>query len=293
MKKKFHLVIILFLTSSIFLLQNAGCKKEDPDDTKGQVPVLSTKSVSAITPTTAYCGGEITNDGGATVTSRGVCWSTGMTPTIADSKTADGTGAGNFTSYIKGLNSLTTYYIRAYATNSNGTGYGSTMSFTTGDESLLAIGQIYQGGVIGYILQFGDPGFVSGEVHGLIVSNSNLTASTLPWGCQGDSILGAINAYGGSSNTNAIVNNCSERPIAASACDLLEHETYDDWFLPAKIQLNHLYLNRSLIGGFTGTYYWSSTQYDSGHAWTQFFPTGDQEFDNKDNSRYVRCVRYF
>jgi hypothetical protein len=76
-------------------------------------------------------GGNISDDGGVTVTARGVCWSTGQTPTIEDNKTEDGTGAGSFTSKIIGLELNTTYYVRAYATNSGGTGYGSTMSFTT------------------------------------------------------------------------------------------------------------------------------------------------------------------
>jgi len=95
------------------------------------IPVLTTAAVSDITQTTAECGGNITSDGGATVTARGVCWSTNPTPTVSDSKTTDGSGTSSFTSSITGLSPSTTYYVRAYATNSIGTGYGSVQSFTT------------------------------------------------------------------------------------------------------------------------------------------------------------------
>jgi uncharacterized protein (TIGR02145 family) len=69
--------------------------------------------------------------------SRGVCWSTGNTPTIADSKTTDGTGPGTFLSLITGLTDGTTYYVRAYATNDAGTGYGNTFSFATQNSSII------------------------------------------------------------------------------------------------------------------------------------------------------------
>jgi uncharacterized protein (TIGR02145 family) len=100
---------------------------ETPED----APVVSTVEVSEILANTAVSGGVVTSDAGSTVTARGVCWSEGTTPTISDSKTVNGTGAGSFTSNITGLNDGTTYYVRAYATNANGTGYGSAMSFTT------------------------------------------------------------------------------------------------------------------------------------------------------------------
>jgi uncharacterized protein (TIGR02145 family) len=95
------------------------------------VPVLTTAAISAVTETTAECGGIITSDGGAPVTTRGVCWSTDQSPTINDSKTTDITGAGSYTSFITGLTGNTPYYVKAYATNSAGTGYGSAASFTT------------------------------------------------------------------------------------------------------------------------------------------------------------------
>ena len=118
----------------MFLMLTSSCKKKDDNSN----PVLTTAIVSNILQTTATCGGNITSDGGATVTVRGVCWSTGTTPTITDSKTTDGTGIGNFSSAITGLTANTAYYVRAYATNSVGTGYGSAIQFTT----LQGTGQI-------------------------------------------------------------------------------------------------------------------------------------------------------
>ncbi len=99
-----------------------------------QPPGVSTNEVSDLGATTATCGGEVVTDGGETVTARGVCWSTDGTPTIDDDITSDGTGLGTFTSSLTGLTTGTTYYVRAYATNSVGTGYGSKVTFTTLDR---------------------------------------------------------------------------------------------------------------------------------------------------------------
>jgi hypothetical protein len=95
------------------------------------ISVLSTSPVTEITRTTATGGGNITNDGGASVTQRGVCWSTGHNPTTTDSKTTDGAGIGNFSSSIISLTASTIYFVRAYATNSIGTSYGNEVTFTT------------------------------------------------------------------------------------------------------------------------------------------------------------------
>jgi hypothetical protein len=99
-----------------------------------QNPILSTvttTNVTSIATTTAISGGNITSDGGALVTERGVCWSTTANPTIANSKTIDGSGSGSFVSNLMGLLAGTTYYIRAYATNSAGTAYGNELTLTT------------------------------------------------------------------------------------------------------------------------------------------------------------------
>ena len=112
------------------------------------VPTVTTTAISDIDKTTATGGGNVTADGGATVTERGICWSTSQNPTISGSHTTDGTGTGSFTSAMTGLTANTTYYVRAYATNSVGTAYGEVVSFTTlpagipgdvdGNESLTA-----------------------------------------------------------------------------------------------------------------------------------------------------------
>jgi hypothetical protein len=95
-------------------------------------PTVSTTAISSITTTSATGGGNITSDGGASVTVKGVCWSTSTNPTTAlSTKTSDGTGIGSYSSSITGLSSSTLYYIRAYATNSVGTSYGSNVIFTT------------------------------------------------------------------------------------------------------------------------------------------------------------------
>lgn len=95
------------------------------------VPTVSTTTVSSITGTSAVSGGNVTSDGRATVTARGVCWSTSHNPTTNDSHTTDGTGTGVFTSNLTGLSHVTTYYIRAYATNIVATVYGEELTFTT------------------------------------------------------------------------------------------------------------------------------------------------------------------
>lgn len=95
------------------------------------VPVLSTTTVSGITSSGAVTGGEITYDGGAAVTVKGVCWSTNANPTTTNSKTTDGTGTGSFSSNISGLQPGTVYHVRSYAVNSAGTGYGNDITFTS------------------------------------------------------------------------------------------------------------------------------------------------------------------
>ena len=122
MKKAIKSLTLLFFSALITTF--SGCKKDE-------ITTLYTKSVSNITETTALTGGTVTSNEGADVIARGVCWSTGHNPTVADNSTTDGTGSGTFSSNITSLTPNTTFYVRAYATNSAGTAYGNEVTFTT------------------------------------------------------------------------------------------------------------------------------------------------------------------
>ena len=121
---------IIFIITEVLILVILiqACKKEED---KPKLPVVSTTAITEITRTSANSGGNITNDGGAEIISRGVCWGTSTNPTVSGSKTTDGTGKGSFASSIMGLEANTLYYVKAYATNSVGTAYGNEISFNT------------------------------------------------------------------------------------------------------------------------------------------------------------------
>ena len=108
----------------IILLFSLGCKKKNGP---AHLPVVTTAAVSNIGLTTAVCGGTIEDDGGSDIIARGVCWSIKEEPSIDDSITTDGSGTGSFVSHINKLAQDKNYYVRAYATNSTGTGYGKAI----------------------------------------------------------------------------------------------------------------------------------------------------------------------
>jgi uncharacterized protein (TIGR02145 family) len=124
---KYRVLIYPLLLGLALLIFNS-CKK--PVDRK-ILPELKTIDVIDLTGGTANCGGIINSDGDSPIIVRGICWSTGPTPTTSDNKTIDGSGSGSFTSSLKGLTPNTKYNVRAYATNNSGTGYGNLMTFTT------------------------------------------------------------------------------------------------------------------------------------------------------------------
>jgi len=98
---------------------------------QAELPTVSTSNISGITQSSAQAGGNVTDDGGAEVTLRGVCWNISGSPTTNDNHTVDGTGTGTFNSSINGLSYNTNYSVRAYATNSVATAYGEEKEFTT------------------------------------------------------------------------------------------------------------------------------------------------------------------
>ena len=97
----------------------------------------------------------------------------------------------------------------------------------------------------------------------------------------------------GQANTTAIISSQGAGSYAAIVCDNYTADSYSDWFLPSKDELDLLYQQKAVVGGFASTYYWSSSEYNSNSAWTQHFFNGNQVTLAKVNSFRVRAVRAF
>ncbi len=158
--------------------------------------------------------------------------------------------------------------------------------FNIGDNAL--------GGKVAYIFQPLEPGWGPIRQTGLIAAISDQSTGT-DWGCAGTSIYDADSTalYAGSKNTINITAGCSAPGIAARICADLDLAGYSDWHLPSKDELNKLYLNRAIIGGFVNKTYWSSSQNSNGNAWNQNFSNGTQNDSSKNKMYYVRAVRYY
>ncbi len=167
----------------------------------------------------------------------------------------------------------------------NGTEWVS-LSPIDGDGDIYAIGEDGPaGGKVFYI--------TDGGLHGLEAAPVDQASGA--WGCYGTTISGADGtAVGtGAQNTADILAGCSDAGTVAEIADAYTLGGYNDWFLPSKDELNELYLQKDVVGGFASDFYWSSSESNSYRAWTQVFTNGDQYDVNKGSALRVRAVRAF
>jgi uncharacterized protein (TIGR02145 family) len=292
-------------------------------------PVLTTAAVSAITQTTAECGGAITSDGGAAVTDRGVCWSTHPTPMIADSKSSDGTGAGSFTSSLISLKEGTPYYVRAYATNSVGTGYGDEVSFSSDLLTVTDIdGNVYQAVTIGAQVWMKENLRVTHYRNGDVIPNvtDSATWSGLTTGAYSECNNDVDNAatYGRLYNWYAAADSRNMAPIGWHVASDAEYQTLVDylgfgtiaggkmkeagtthWTIPNTGATNESGFTALPSGyrGGNGIYFnmsenvifWSSTDDYDNYALTRHlyynFSNFNRSYYDKHYGYSVRCVR--
>jgi len=151
------------------------------------------------------------------------------------------------------------------------------------DMSYAKIGDNIHGGIVFY---------ADGVGNGLISAQQD-QSNSVSWGCYGTSIPGAVSTTNGASNTSAIVAGCLTNPIAASIADTLTLNSFTDWYLPAKDQLDSLYHKKSLVGAFTSNNYWSSSQNTAFLAYSISFSSGSLITDNKNNGNHIRCIRSY
>jgi hypothetical protein len=237
----------------------------------------------------------VISDGGFSVADRGFCWSTSPNPTINNQRSNNGNGSGDFSYQINDLLLETTYYIRAYATNQTATSYSSQLQIKTKGISQLAWGDIFAGGLFFYIFQPGDIGYIQGEIHGLVAAPSD--QGDFAWGCSGTSVSTSDKLGSGFGNTVNIVNNCGQANIAATVCNNLSVNGYNDWYLPSSMELQKMRTNlhKSNAGGFKNGLYWSSHQFSptTGAAINFNLSGTDIRNEAKSNLYFVRAIRKF
>ena len=209
------------------------------------LPVLNTTELSGISQVSATSGGNVTSDGGATVTARGVCWSLSSNPEISGNHTTDGSGTGSFTSNLAGLNANTTYHVRAYAKNSAGTAYGNELIFITLASAVLpAVTTAGAANITAYSAITG--GNVTFE------GGASVTARGVCWDTLSNPGIGGNHTYDGSgagvfassltaltANKNYYVRAYATNDVGTSYGNELEFTTPQPPSCPLSLTINH------------------------------------------------------
>ncbi len=300
----------LLLGTCLSLVMMTGCKKEQPNAPSPpptptpHPPVVynvkvTTRPVQGITGISAFTGGIVIDKSVPAL----VDFNYIELNTKSDFDSWSSTSVypydlkgDSFSCFIEGLHPQTTYYMRARSDDNIavsggllepvGDTYGDTISFTTDS---LYLGMMVNGGIVFFIDSTGE--------HGLISSLSDL--ADIAWFIQGpDKITLATSTTDGLANTMRIDYVYPYADYAAVSCASFRIPGWDviggnSWFLPAKDQLEKMYLKRTLIGGFSNKTYWSSTEADLDNAYAEDFSNGSQSALEKTLKYGVRPIRQF
>jgi hypothetical protein len=299
MKNCFKTFLAIFVL--VFI---TNCKKQDLPVEKYDLPVIQTLNIDHLINNGISISAKLISDGGAKSITKGICFSTSFLPTVEDNIVVSNDSTSQFSVLIKNLLPNTSYFFRAYATNSEGTSYGDQIQIITNEGRYnsinnLYIGQNYKGGIISYFLQPGDDGYDANVPHGII--SSLYDAKEAEWGCSGVDIPNTKTTIGsGSENTKKILAGCGSE-TAAKYCDEYAIDEFNDWYLPSIDELEKLMRNLYFynLGEFKKTFYHSSSQYTVYNNHYIDFRLGivsdgnSSPYGSKDDIYNVRPIRKF
>ena len=280
---------------------------------KSDLPILQTTPISNVTSTTATSGGTIVYEGKGSVTARGVCWSVNNLPTLMDRSTINGQGTGDFTSTITGMDPDSTYYVRAYATNSEGTAYGNSIFLKPFASTVSDVeGNVYKTVTIGTQVWTAEnlrtTTYQNGDPIVNIPDNGLWNTTEIGAYCDYDNNAEHVDTYGRLYNWYAA---SDPRNIAPKGWHVA---TYDDYLVlidelggpweASEKMSNGVFQalpggkrNRDGVFYDLGTYpyFWTATEYHEGSAWSRYILLDPGELDiinlSKNYGFSVRCVR--
>ena len=262
-------------------------------------PTVSTEAVTGISQNKATLNGKINSNGGGTISKYGFVYSRFTnSPSLNDGYTVElysSNPTSAFSTTISSLSAGVTYYVRAFAINELGITYGNVKSF----RQPLSIGDEYEGGVVAYLFQSGDSGYVWGEQHGLIIpKKDDRPTYYYQWGCY--SVYYTYSGIGeGKNNTTKIISACGSGSAAYYVKNQYRAGGKADWFLPSIEELRKIYYNSNSLNissSNSDDEYWSSTQYSnygSSYAYYMHFYYGYSYHSYKSDYKKVLPVRQF
>lgn len=325
MKNGANLQIYQIALGCLFLMVASSCTKE-----KESVPKLNTSPVTYITEQSVTCSGTVTDDGGASVTERGICRGTSHNPTTANDKVPNGSGSGSFTCTLDGLTTNTSYFMRAYATNSAGTGYGPEMAFRTWNDELVTDidGNVYHTVTVGshvwLVENLKVTHYRNGDPVELVTDNAAWEGQTSGAYCNYNHSSGNADIYGRLYNWFAVNDDRKIAPEGwhvssdgewstlsgtqggeAVAGGKLKEAGFIHWNEPNSSATNETGFSalpgghREYGGGFTyinwGGGWWCSTEENYNDAWIRYMDYGAfdiwRALEDKRYGRSVRCVK--
>ncbi|RKW12315.1 MAG: DUF1566 domain-containing protein [Capnocytophaga sp.] len=260
------------------------------------LPTLTIGEITEISSSSAKFAGQLLLNGGGALTRYGFLWSTSQAnPVLGGADTQQVRFSeniiGSFFHRVEGLERNTTYYVRAFATNIAGTAYSEVKTFRTAS---LSIGDRHQGGRVAYLLREGDPGYVAGASHGLLIPlEEDLPQDALQWGCVG-TLLGQTRGglAEGQRNTRLLSSSCASAGSIGAYIQQYNAGGHSDWYIPSIAELLAIYEHKSLLH-LPNEAYWTSSEKDHWQSYGISLARGRLQSFSKNEAKKLLPIRTF